>query len=338
MKKGFYSASVRKPAGRIPAEPAPLREVQTKDVAKSARRGWRELYRRHEKPSLFVAGAALAVILVALHGSLGPAPLRITQDDIDQAVARTLETKPVPSPAMKAYQAVRSSVVRVRAIGDGLEYDEYMLRAIGSGVVIIDRGVILTSLHVVAGASRVRVQFEDGLEAEAAIISTQPENDLAVLQAKEIPDDLQAATLRSAKHLLEGEHVTAVGFPFGIGPSVSHGVISGLHHRRRGNARWPDPHRRGLVDPRAPGRGRAQGDRGSHARRVFLCRQRARFEKNLRGVEFQAGDGEEGDRGHGVLHRRRGAPRPRRRGTVTALVQPPALTRRGARPRKPSPR
>jgi S1-C subfamily serine protease len=233
MKKGFYSASVRKPAGRIPAEPAPLREVQTKEVAKPTGRGWRELYKRHEKSSIFVAGAALAVILVALHGSLAPAPLHITQDDIDQAVARTLETKPVPSPAMKAYQAVRSSVVRVRAIGDGLEYDEYMLRAIGSGVVIIDRGVILTSLHVVAGASRVRVQFEDGMESEAAIISTQPENDLAVLQAKEIPDDLHAATLRSARHLVEGEHVTAVGFPFGIGPSVSHGVISGLRRQYR---------------------------------------------------------------------------------------------------------
>jgi S1-C subfamily serine protease len=97
--------------------------------------------------------------------------------------------------------------------------------------VVIDRGVILTSLHVVAGASRVQVQFEDGMEADAAIISTQPENDLAVLQARQVPDDLKAATLRSAKHLLEGEHVTAVGFPFGIGPSVSHGVISGLKRK-----------------------------------------------------------------------------------------------------------
>jgi S1-C subfamily serine protease len=108
-----------------------------------------------------------------------------------------------------------------------------MRRATGSGVVIIDRGVILTSLHVVAGASRVRVMFEDGLEADAAIISTQPENDLAVLQAQQIPDDLRAATLRSARHLIEGEHVTAVGFPFGIGPSVSHGVISGLQRQYR---------------------------------------------------------------------------------------------------------
>jgi S1-C subfamily serine protease len=226
MKKGFYSPSTRKAAGAV--APAPLPEAQTKEVAKPARRTWRELYKRHERPFFFLCGAALAVMLLAVHASLAPAPLRLTQEDIDQAVMHTLETKPLPSPATKAYQAVRSSIVRVSAIGDGLEYDEYMRRATGSGVVIIDRGVILTSLHVVAGSSRVRVQFEDGLEADAAIISIQPENDLAVLQAKQIPDDLQAATLRSAKHLVEGEHVTAVGFPFGIGPSVSHGVISGL--------------------------------------------------------------------------------------------------------------
>src|SRR5207244_12243174 len=110
-------ANVRKPSGRIPAEPAPLPEVQTKEVAKPTRRGWRDLYKRHEKSSIFVAGAALAVILVALHGSLAPAPLRITQDDIDQAVARTLEAKPLPSPVMKAYQAGRSATVLLRAIG-----------------------------------------------------------------------------------------------------------------------------------------------------------------------------------------------------------------------------
>jgi S1-C subfamily serine protease len=127
---------------------------------------------------------------------------------------------------------VRSSIVRVRATADSAELDEAgsgaSFGATGSGVVIIDRGVILTSLHVVAGATHVSVQFEDGTESDADIVTRQPENDLAVLQASRIPDDLKAATLRSAKHLIEGEHVTAVGFPFGIGPSVSHGVISGL--------------------------------------------------------------------------------------------------------------
>jgi S1-C subfamily serine protease len=229
MKKGFYSAAkVHKPA--------PLPETETKVVVESVRRGWRDRYKRYEKPLLFVAGAVLATALVSLHAALTPVPREITQEDIDQAVARTLETKPVPSPAVKAYQAVRSSIVRVRAlsaVGDPLELDEYggataTPSATGSGVVIIDRGVILTSLHVVAGAARVRVEFEDGLVSDAQVLSQQPENDLAILQASKIPDDLRAATLRSAKHLIEGEHVTAIGFPFGIGPSVSHGVISGL--------------------------------------------------------------------------------------------------------------
>jgi S1-C subfamily serine protease len=238
MRRGFYSAAPRKPAGIVPAPKVSLRDAQTKVVvAKPARRMWRDLYKRHEKPMFFLAGAALAVALVALHGSLMPAAQQITQDDIDQAVARTLETKPVPSPAVKAYQAVRSSIVRVRAsgpaAGDAMEMIENTHQATGSGVVIINRGVILTSLHVVAGASRVRVQFEDGSESEATIVSTQPENDLAVLQANPVPDDLQAATLRSAKQLMEGEHVTAIGFPFGIGPSVSHGVISGLKRQYR---------------------------------------------------------------------------------------------------------
>jgi S1-C subfamily serine protease len=232
MRRGFYSAAVPRTPGNPPAEPVALPVAGTKEVAKPAAGAWRKLYKRHEKTLLVLAGAVMAVGFLTIQASFRPAAVQITQDDIDQAVARTLETRPLPSPAVKAYQSVRGSIVRVRAsgpaAGDGLDYDDYTLRAIGSGVVIVDRGVILTSLHVVSGSSRVMVQFESGLESEAAIVNTQPENDLAVLQAKQLPDDLQAATLRSAKHLIEGEHVTAVGFPFGIGPSVSHGVISGL--------------------------------------------------------------------------------------------------------------
>lgn len=233
MKKGFYSAATAH-------KTAPLPEAPTKPVVESPRRAWRDRYKRHERPLLFAAGAVLATALVSLHAALIPEPREITQDDIDKAVAHALETKPVPSPAVKAYQAVRSSIVRVHALGsagDPLEVDDYGsgagFAASGSGVVIIDRGVILTSLHVVEGASRLRVQFEDGLVSDAAIVSRHPDNDLAVLQAAKIPDDLRAATLRSTRHLVEGEHVTAVGFPFGIGPSVSHGVISGLKREYR---------------------------------------------------------------------------------------------------------
>jgi S1-C subfamily serine protease len=235
MRRGFYSAAARNPTGTAPAASEQLRDTPKTDVTKTSSRTWRAFYKRHDRPLVFAAGAIAAVTFLALHGSFTPAPAALTQDDIDQAVMHTLETKSLPSPAMKAYQAVRGSIVRVRALtntaGEGPEQDENIQRAVGSGVVIIDRGVILTSLHVVSGASRVRVEFQDGTQSDAAVIGTQPEHDLAVLQANQIPDDLQAATLRSAKHLVEGEQVTAVGFPFGIGPSVSHGVISGLHRR-----------------------------------------------------------------------------------------------------------
>jgi len=172
---------------------------------------------RHEKLLLLAAGALIAFGITLGHAALVPPPPRITQGDIDAAVARTLGTKPVPSQAARAYRAVRSSVVRVSAS-----------RATGTGVVIINRGVILTSLHVLAGEKQVRVMFESGLEADAVLVSEQPDKDVAVLQAQKVPDDLKAATLRSTKKLLEGEQVTAVGFPFGIGPSVSAGVISGF--------------------------------------------------------------------------------------------------------------
>lgn len=101
-------------------------------------------------------------------------------------------------------------------------------RHIGSGVVVTERGVILTSLHVIAGARRLELTFHDGHTSEATVLQTVPEKDLAVIQAKSIPDDLPAATLGSSRDLVPGSEVVAVGFPFGIGPSVSAGVVSGL--------------------------------------------------------------------------------------------------------------
>ena len=99
---------------------------------------------------------------------------------------------------------------------------------VGTGVVIVDKGVILTNLHVVIGAERIKVLFDDGTESEATLIGVRPEHDLAVFQAKTMPDDLVSATLRSTADLALGDQVVAVGFPFGIGPSVSAGVVSGL--------------------------------------------------------------------------------------------------------------
>jgi S1-C subfamily serine protease len=102
---------------------------------------------------------------------------------------------------------------------------------VGTGVVIKDDGTILTNYHVVSGAKKLRVTFFDGTEADAQVIGVQPEKDLAVIKPNKIPDDLEPAILGSSQQLSPGDGVVAVGFPFGIGPSVSAGVVSGLNRQ-----------------------------------------------------------------------------------------------------------
>jgi S1-C subfamily serine protease len=204
--------------------------------------------------AILLLAAALAYSLsLGLH----PRQQRLTQDNINAAVLKTLETHVLPSEYAKAYENIYPSVVRVvsyvkksrlkdepssaksgtkpKPLGPApgsetasSDKDEEVENGVGTGVVIIDKGIILTNLHVVSGADRIKVVFSDGLESGASITGIQPENDLAVLQASKIPDDLIAATMRSTADLGPGDKVLAVGYPFGIGPSASGGVISGM--------------------------------------------------------------------------------------------------------------
>jgi S1-C subfamily serine protease len=188
---------------------------------------WRILCARYERPLWMAAAGLLSLLVVFTHRLITPAPRPVTQEDINAAVLHTLETNVLPSAAAKAYEIIRPSIVRVRRMEPNKNGEDNE-RGVGTGVVIIDKGVILTNLHVVLGAKRVQVVFADGLESDATVTGTQPENDLAVLQAHKIPDDLTAATMRSTADLAIGDQVVAVGFPFGIGPSATAGVVSGL--------------------------------------------------------------------------------------------------------------
>jgi len=187
---------------------------------------WRK---RHARGLKLWGGVAAALLLGAFLWMLAPAK-GVTPADVEYAVQKALEAQQPPPTAADAYDSILPSVVHVRGSPDAPDADVASggETQTGTGVVIVDTGVILTNLHVVHGAKRIQVVFHDGLESDAVLISVQPENDLAVLQAKIIPDDLYAATLRSTAGLRPGEPVIAVGFPFGIGPSVSAGVISGL--------------------------------------------------------------------------------------------------------------
>jgi S1-C subfamily serine protease len=208
---------------------------------------------------LWAAIVVLAGLLAfTLQHSLRATPQRLTQEQFNQAVMKTLETQVMPSEYARAYENIRPAVVRVISYvkksrvkdakdhghgshagtkpkplgsapgGGASDNEDEVEHGVGTGVVIIDKGVILTNLHVVSGADRIQVVFFDGLQAEASVTGVQPENDLAVLQASKIPDDMIAATMRSTADLVPGDRVLAVGFPFGIGPSASAGIVSGL--------------------------------------------------------------------------------------------------------------
>ena len=179
----------------------------------------------------------LLALMLALSLLAGKSNARkVTQEDINAAVLKTLETTQLPSAEAKAYDTIISSVVRVMGYSqkkDGKadknsEGDAEHERSVGTGVVIVDKGIILTNLHVVQGADVIHITFADGLTTTASITGAQPENDLAVLQAHKIPDDMIAATMRSTADLRPGDKVMAVGYPFGIGPSATSGIVSGL--------------------------------------------------------------------------------------------------------------
>ncbi len=244
----LYSSSPRAPAAATapsgPAAPsvadAPAAAggpAASAPVAPAGQTRWRGALARHERALLAVGSAGLALALLLAYQVWTPPPQRLTHKDVDAAVAQALQSTPLPSYATRAYEIIAPSVVRVRGFGTGRDGIENTETGVGSGVVIVDTGLILTNLHVVVGADRIAVVFHDGLEAAAAVVDVQPELDLAVVRAQKIPDDLVAATLRSTGGLAPGDPVVAVGFPFGIGPSASAGVVSGLareYHSSRG--------------------------------------------------------------------------------------------------------
>ena len=218
MKKraAVYSQSRRAPP------PAGLPAVST---PKKKPFNWRKL----RMPAAIVAALALLI------GAIFSVPRGMMPAEVDAAVKQAIEAVPPKPTFADAYERVRPSVVLVTSRpDDGEEGTKGMIEgkdepARGTGVIMVESGIILTNLHVVASARRIHVTFFDGFEAEAEVIGMRPEHDLAILQAKALPDDVLAATMRSTGGLRPGDEVLAVGFPFGIGPSASAGVISGLN-------------------------------------------------------------------------------------------------------------
>lgn len=106
---------------------------------------------------------------------------------------------------------------------------EQMQRSLGSGVIVDPSGLIITNNHVVEGATEVKVSLADKREFEAEIVLKDSRTDLAVLQIKDASKErFPAIEFGNSDELQVGDVVLAIGNPFGVGQTVTHGIVSAL--------------------------------------------------------------------------------------------------------------
>lgn len=123
------------------------------------------------------------------------------------------------------YRTVNPGVVNVRVY---VQQGGLTGQGAGSGFVIDHRGHIVTNDHVVSQAEVVTVIFHNGFEAEAEVIGTDPDSDLAVLRADEVPEDVRPLRLGDSSSVSPGDWVVAIGNPFRLGGSMSLGIVSAV--------------------------------------------------------------------------------------------------------------
>jgi len=181
----------------------------------------------------FIAGILATLAALVAYNLLTPAAKTVTMREVSEAIVQAMASAtPRPALSVGVYQAIAPSLVLIRTKGveprGGASLSQDEARGLGSGVVVNERGLILTSLHVVEGAKDIQVIFADGTEAPAVTITEQPENDIAVLRPLRLPATIAPATLGNPNVLRVGDEAYVVGNPLGLRSSLSAGVISGL--------------------------------------------------------------------------------------------------------------
>ena len=202
--------------------------------------------------------AAIAIIVAALFGLDRIVPgllpfegaavtIREAANEVARGVAQSDDTRQVASYADAASKS-QPSVVNIftskevrsqrnplmddplfrRFFGDRFPTDNRPQRVsnLGSGVIVSEDGFILTNHHVVEAADEIQVALSNGLTLEAKLVGTDPETDLAVLKVKR--DKMPAITFAKSDMQRVGDVVLAIGNPFGVGQTVTMGIISAL--------------------------------------------------------------------------------------------------------------
>ena len=185
----------------------------------------------------FAAGIVAALIALALWSAAFPPTPPITPAQVNTAIASALASvTPPPAFSEIAWAQIAPSVVVIQSVLPGAGAPGASAAAapsagspaLGSGVVVDDQGDIMTALHVVDGATSIKVTFADGTSAQAVVSAAHPELDIALLQPTSVPPSVRPATLGNPGALRVGSEVFAVGSPFGLADSMSAGVVSAL--------------------------------------------------------------------------------------------------------------
>jgi S1-C subfamily serine protease len=146
---------------------------------------------------------------------------------VNETIAQAMASAtPAPAVSSLVYQAIQPSLVLIQTKSQSQSGEDE--DGIGSGVVIDDQGDVLTSLHVVANASEIKLTFADGTQSLGQVTAKQPENDIAVLRATTPPAQIVPATLGNPGAMRIGDEAFVVGHPLGLYGSMSAGVISGF--------------------------------------------------------------------------------------------------------------
>ncbi|MGG7564958.1 trypsin-like peptidase domain-containing protein [Rhodovulum sp. DZ06] len=192
---------------------------------------------RSRRAAAALAAAALALPVLAL----GAAPVAAETRQVPQNRAEiSLSFAPVVKKAAPAVVNIyaRKSVERARSpfMGDPF-FERFFQRfappsrrmenALGSGVIVSPDGLVVSNHHVVGGAEEIRVVLADRREYEAELVLSDEDSDLAVLRLADAAD-LPALELLDSDELEVGDLVLAIGNPFGVGQTVTSGIVSGL--------------------------------------------------------------------------------------------------------------
>src|ERR1700710_1541368 len=174
-----------------------------------------------------LAGAVSQTVSPDRRVPASPSELRLSYAPIVQRVQPAV-VNVYAAKTVQNRNPLRDDPIFRRFFGVPGQQPEQMQRSLGSGVMVDASGLVVTNNHVIEGADQVKVSLADKREFEAEIVLKDSRTDLAVLRLKDTKEKFATLDFANSDELLVADVVLAIGNPFGVGQTVTHGIISAL--------------------------------------------------------------------------------------------------------------